>query len=247
MTRRVASAVLRLAPLGPMLLLGVLAPGVVRAQGHAGSVSLSVPATGEYDFHESAPASPAQRLRAAPLPDPDTVPKPDRSLHDPATGADTTAFGTATTYPNPNTDTTSGPNAVGNAASRSAGLPVQEGGGLVLFEWGFPPRPMPLVPGDDLTAAPPPVAEIRLAVQADDAPVLDARSLWIVQRAVQAYGRAALTEITVERPSDRPGCCRRYPDLLRAELIRSGIGPDPAHLLPDHRIRLVQAAMPVGR
>ncbi len=243
MGRRAAA----LAVLHPVLLLGVLASGAVRAQEHVGSVSLTAPATSAYDFHESAPASPALSLRDAPLPDPGTAPKPDRSLHDPATGADTTAFGTAYTYPNPNTDTTSGPNAVGNAASRSAGLPVQEGGGLVLFEWGFPPRPMPLVPGDDLTAAPPPVREIRLAVQAVDAPVLDARSLWIVQRAVQAYGRANLTEITVERPFDRPGCCRRYPDLVRAELIRSGIGPDPAHLLPDHRIRLVQAAMPVAR
>ena len=241
MTRRVAPAVLR-----PVLLLGMLASGMVHAQERAGSVSLSVPAAGAYDFHDTAPASPAQRLRTAPLPDPGTVPKPGRSLHDPATGADTTAFGTAYTYPNPYTDTTSGPNAVGNAASRSAGVPVQQSGGLVLFEWGFPPRPMPLVPGDDLTAAPPPVREIRFAVQADDAPVLDARSLWIVQRAVQNYGRANLTEITVERPSDHPGCCRRYPDLVRAELIRSGIGPDPAHLLPDHRIRLVLAAMPVG-
>ncbi len=240
MTRRVALA------LRPVLLV-VLASGTVRAREQDGSVSLSVPATGEYDFHQTVPASPAQRLRAAPLPDPGTLLKPDQSLHDPATAADTTAFGTAYTYPNPNTDTTSGPNAVGNAANRSAGLPVQGGGGLVLFEWGFPPRPMPLVPGDDLRAAPPPVREICFAVQADDAPVLDARSVWIVQRAVQAYGRAALTEITVERPADRPGCCRRYPDLVRAELIRSGIGPDPAHLLPDHRIRLVQAATPVAR
>ena len=47
--------------------------------------------------------------------------------------------------------------------------------------------------------------------------------------------------------TDRPGCCRRYPDLLRAELIRSGVGPDPSHLLPGHRIRLVQALMPVMR
>ena len=240
MTRRVAV-------LAVLLLPGALSLAAARAQAHAGPVPLSVPAPGAYDFHETAPASPTQRLRDAPLPDPGTVPKVPQGLHDPATGADTTAFGTAYTYPNPNTDTTSGPDAMGNAASKSAGLPVQGGGGLVLFEWGFPPRPMPLVPGDDLTAAPPPVAEIRFAVQADDASALDARSLWIVQRAVQAYGRAALTEITVERPSDRPGCCRRYSELLRAELIRSGIGPDPSHLLPGHRIRLVQAAMPVMR
>jgi hypothetical protein len=222
-------------------------PAAAQGQTKSGPVSLAVPAQESYDFHESAPASPAQRLRDAPLPDPSTVPKPNNSLHDPATGADTSAFGTAYTYANPNTDTTSGPNAVGNAASKSASLPIRSGGGLVIFEWGFPRPPMPKVPGDDLTAAPPPVARIAFALQADDAPVLGPRALWIVQRAVQAYGRANLTEITIERPLDRPGCCTRYPALVRAELIRSGLGPDQTHLLPDHRIRLVLAAMPASR
>jgi hypothetical protein len=218
------------------------------AQDNAGAVSVAVPIqSGTYDFHDSTAASPAQRLRDAPLPEPSTVPKPDNSLHDPATGADTTAFGSAYTYPNPLNDTTSGSNTVANSASKSAGLQQRSASGLVVFEWGYPPPPMPKVAGDDLTAAPPPVTQIRFAVQADDEATLDARSLWIVQRAVQAYGRAGLTEITIERPSHTPDCCARYADLVRAELIRNGLGPDPVHLLPGHRIRLVLATMPAAR
>lgn len=234
------------------LATGLLAPVpwsvAAHGQDPAGAVSLAVPAQGgRYDFHDSTAASPAQRLRNAPLPDPSTLPKPDNSLHDPGTGADTTAFGSAYTYPNPLNDTTSGSDTVANSASKSAGLPRQGAGGLVLFEWGFPRPPMPKVPGEDLTAAPPPVTRISFAVQADDAAMLDARALWIVQRAVQAYGRADLVEITIERPLRTPGCCARYPDLVRAELIRDGLSPDPARLLAGHRIRLVLAAMPVAR
>lgn len=117
----------------------------------------------------------------------------------------------------------------------------------MLFDWSVPPRPMPLLPGDDLTEASPPVREIRVAVQADDAPGLDVRSLWIVPRAVQVHGHATSTGIIVGRPSDRPGCRRRYPGLVRAGPRRSGPGPDQAHLPPDHRIRLLQEAMPVAR
>lgn len=235
-----------------VLCVTALPPSAASAQGSpqniaqsGGAVTLSLPVQGGYDFHDTTPASPAQRLRNAPLPDPNTVPRPDTSLHDPATGADTSAFGSAYTYPNPNNDTTSA-QSVGEAASKSAGLPVRTGG-LVVFEWGYPPPPMPKVPGDDLTAAPPPLRVIDFAIQADDQPVLDAKSLWIVQRAVQAYGRANLTEITIERPADRPGCCTGTASLIRDELIRQGLGPDPRHLLPGHRIRLVLAALPASR
>lgn len=212
----------------------------------SGAVTLSVPVTGGYDFHPVGPPSQSQRLHDAPLPDPSMLPKPNNSLHDPATGADTSAFGTAYTYPNPLNDT-SGGGSVANAASKSANIPQRTGFGLVVLEWGYPPKPMPKVPGEDLTAAPPPVVQVRLAVQADDESVLDAKSLWIVQRAVQAYGRAGLTEITIERPQDKPACCVRYPDLVRSELVREGLSPNPSGWLPGHRIRLVLAAMPASR
>ncbi len=215
--------------------------------GRSAAITLAVPQT--YDLRQAAPASPgaasAQRLRDAPLPDPSTVPKPDNSLHDSNTGADTTAFGTAYSYANPLYGTQSG-SGIAGAVSKSAGLP-QMGGGLVLFEWGYPPPPMPKVAGEDLTQAPPPVSRINFAVQADDQPVLDGRARWIIARAVQAYGRAGLTEITIERPAHAPGCCARYPDLVRAELVRSGLGPDLHHLLPGHRIRLVLASLPASR
>jgi hypothetical protein len=213
----------------------------------AGGVTLSVPVEGGYDFHSSGPPSPASRLRNAPLPDPSTIPKVDNSLHDPNTGADTTAFGSAYSYPNPNFGTAAGENSVGNAASKSANVPQRTGFGLVLFEWGYPPKPMPKVPGEDLTAAPPPVPLMRLAVQANDETVLDPKSLWVVQRAVQAYGRVGLIEIAIEPPADRPGCCKRFPDLLRTELIRSGLGPGSRGMLDGHRIRLVLAGPPGSR
>ena len=245
--RAAASAPRRRAALAIGLCALAFPPVDAGGQTDAGAAPLALPVPrGGYDFHDSATASPAQRLRDAPLPDPSTLPEPDTNLHDPSTGADTSAFGTAYTYPNPLDDTTSG-GTVANSASKSAGLPQRGAGGLVLFEWGAPPPPMPRVPGEDLTAAPPPVARISFAVQADGAATLDAKSLWIVQRAVQAYGRAGLVEITIERPSQDPGCCAGYPDLVRAELIRSGLGPDPARLLSGHRIRLVLAAMPASR
>ncbi|WP_419728031.1 hypothetical protein [Lichenicola sp.] len=211
-----------------------------------GGLKLSLPVQGGYDFHAVGPPSEAQRLHDAPLPDPSTRPKLDNSLHDPATGADTSAFGTAYTYPNP-LNGTDGNSSVANAASKSANVPQVGGLSFVVFEWGYPPKPMPKVPGEDLTAAPPPVVQVRFAVQADDEAALDAKSLWIVQRAVQAYGRAGLTEITIERPQDRPGCCTRYPDLIKAELVREGLSPTPGGWLPGHRIRLVLAAMPASR
>lgn len=228
--------------MAPIVLAALLATPGARAQ----TTSLTLPVTGGYDFRDTTTTSPAQQLRQAPLPDPSTVAKPNDSVHDPATGADTTAFGSAYLDPNSNHDTTSGDGTVAQSASKSAGLPVRTGG-LVLFEWGFPPPPMPRAPGEDLTAAPPPVAQIAFAVQADDQPVLDARSAWIVQRAVQAYGRAGLVEITIERPRDRPGCCTGTVRLIRNELIRSGLRPDPAHWLPGHRIRLVLASLPASR
>ncbi len=212
-----------------------------------GAITLAVPQT--YDLRQAPPASPgaasAQRLRDAPLPDPSTLPKPDNSLHDANTGADTSAFGTAYSYANPlyGTQSNSG---INGAVSKSAGLP-QMGGGFVVFEWGYPRPPMPKVAGEDLTQAPPPVPRIAFAVQADDAPALDGRARWIIARAVQAYGRAGLTEITIERPAHAPGCCQHYADLVRAELVRSGLGPDPSHLLPGHRIRLVLASLPASR
>ena len=241
-----------------LALLLSLAPAAARSQdappqdkaapntSSSGALKLSVPVHGGYDFHDVGPPSEAQRLHDAPLPDPSMLPKPDNSLHDPNTGADTSAFGTAYTYPNP-LNGTDGNSSVANAASKSANVPQVSGLSFVLFEWGYPPKPMPKVPGEDLTAAPPPVVQVRFAVQADDEPVLDAKSLWIVQRAVQAYGRAGLTEITIERPQDRPGCCVHYPDLVKAELVREGLGPGPSGLLPGHRIRLVLAAMPASR
>lgn len=210
-------------------------------------VTLTVPVEGGYDFHSVGPSSPASRLKDAPLPDPSTIPKVDNSLHDRNTGADTTAFGTAYSYPNPNFGTGAGENSVGNAASKSANVPQRTGFGIVLLEWGYPPKPMPKVPGEDLTAAPPPVPLMRLAVQANNEAVLDSKSLWVVQRAVQAYGRVGLTEIIIERPPDNPGCCTRFPDLLRMELIRSGLGPDSRGMLDGHRIRLVLGALPGSR
>lgn len=232
------------------VLLGLLAMAGIHAS-WAGdgapptALSLTVPVQGGYDFHEVAPNSEAQRLRAAPVPDPSTVPSTHESLHDPNTGADTSAFGTAYSYANPLNDTTSGHNSVGDAASRSAGTPQKTGFSLVLLEWGFPRQPMPKVPGDDLTEAPPPVAHLQFAVQADDEPVLDAKARWIVQRAIEAYGRADLTEITIERPSDKPACCKDFALLVKAELVSEGLGPD--RMLPGHRIRLLLASMPVQR
>ncbi len=233
----------------PPLLLALLLLAVQPARGEAGSqvgsqasgLSLSLPLqAGPYDFHDSAGTSPAQQVRDAPLPDPATLPRTDTSLHDPATGADTTAFGTAYAYPNPLHDTTSGDGTVAQSASKSAGVPVRQGLALLLIEWGDPPVPMPKVPGDDLTAAPPPIPKIAFAVQAGDGETLDERSAWIVGRAVQAYGRATLTEITIERPPDRPHCCTRYASLIRDELICQGLSPDPRRWLAGHRIRLVQ-------
>lgn len=210
------------------------------------TITLSVPQA--FDFSQTNGASPgadqARRLRDAPLPDPDTIPKPDKSLHDPQTGGDTTAFGTAYTYANPLNDTTSS-SGVQNAASKSAGTPAPQGLQLVVFQWGYPPPPMPKVPGEDLTAAPPPVAAIDFAVQADDEAVLDAKASATIARAVQAYGRAGLTSITIERPAHDPDCCARYPELVRAALISNGLGPD--HLLPGHRIRVVTVTLPVRK
>ncbi|MGI4744671.1 MAG: hypothetical protein ACRYGI_03400 [Janthinobacterium lividum] len=213
----------------------------------SGGVSLTVPVEGGYDFHAVGPPSPASRLKNAPLPDPSTIPKVDNSLHDPNTGADTTAFGSAYSYPNPNFGTAAGENSVGNAASKSANVPQRTGFGIVVFEWGYPPKPMPKVPGEDLTAAPPPIPLMRLAVQANDEMVLDPKSLWVVQRAVQAYGRVGLIEITIEGPAGNPGCCARFPDLIRTELIRSGLGPGSRGMLVGHRIRLVLAVLPGSR
>ena len=241
-------------PCPPLLLLAL--PALLAHFPHASAQSaspglaLAFPVqAAPYDFHDSQAAgvSPAQRLRDAPLPDPSTLPKPDTSLHDPDTGADTTAFGTAYTYANPLNDTTSGDGTVAQSASKSAGVPVRQGLALVVIEWGYPPVPLPKVPGDDLTAAPPPIPKIQFAVQADDGETLDARSLWIVGRAVQAYGRTGLTEITIERPLDRPHCCTQYARLVRDELIREGLSANPSRWLAGHRIRLVLAAMPASR
>jgi hypothetical protein len=221
----------------------LLAPAPALPQDKPAGITLSVPQT--FDFKQVGPETSAQRLRDAPLPDPSTVPKPDTSQHDANTGADTTAFGTAYSYANPLYGTTSN-SGIAGAVSKSAALP-QMGGGLVLFEWGYPRPPMPKVAGEDLTEAPPPIPRIDFALQADDQPVLDAKSRWIISRAVQAYGRAGLVEITIERPSNAPTCCARYPDLVRADLVASGLGPDQRHLLPGHRIRLVLATMPASR
>ncbi len=210
------------------------------------AITLSVPQS--YDFSQSVSSSPsadqAQRLRNAPLPDPNAVKKPSDSLHDPNTGADTTPFGSAYSYANPLYGP-QGPGSVQNAASKSAATPAPQGLQFTVFQWGYPRPPMPKVAGEDLTAAPPPVPVIDFAVQADDSTVLDAKASATIGRAVQAYGRAALTRITIERPAHRPECCARYPDLVRAALIGSGLSPD--HLLPGHQVRVVMTTLPVKK
>ncbi|MCQ8278241.1 hypothetical protein NFI95_07240 [Acetobacteraceae bacterium KSS8] len=226
--------------------LGEDAPAKARTGKSPSAITLSVPQS--YDFSQSVSASPgadqARRLRNAPLPDPATVKKPSDTLRDPNTGADTTAFGSAYSYANPLYGP-QGPGSVQNAASKSAGTPAPQGLQFTVFQWGYPRPPMPKVPGEDLTAAPPPVPVIDFAVQADDGAALDARASATIGRAVQAYGRAALTRITIERPAHAPDCCKRYPDLVRAALIGNGLSPD--HLLSGHQIRVVMTTLPMKK
>ncbi|MCQ8242104.1 hypothetical protein [Rhizosaccharibacter radicis] len=174
-------------------------------------------------FEQASPSLLAERLRQAPVPGPDA--SPHETVRDARTGADIDRFGSAYSYPNPLNDTTNGRGGVSYAASRSADLPMPAGAGFVVARWGYPPKPMPRVPGDDLDAAPPPLPLVRYAVQASAADRLDDQALRVLQLAVQAQGRVLLSEITVEQPSGHPHCCDRFPRLVLAELARQGVDP----------------------